>query len=36
MTIFFVLIMVHYLCDFALQNDFVAKFKAMKINGEVS
>ena len=34
MTIFFVLIMVHYLCDFALQNDFVAKFKAMKINGE--
>ena len=32
--IFLVLIMVHYLCDFALQNDFVAKFKAMKINGE--
>ena len=34
MEIFIVLIMVHYLCDFALQNDFVAKFKAMRINGE--
>ena len=32
--LFFILIMVHYLCDFSLQNDFVAKFKAMKINGE--
>ena len=34
MKIFIVLIMVHYLCDFALQNDFVAKFKAIRINGE--
>ena len=34
MKIFIVLIMVHYLCDFSLQNDFVAKFKAMRINGE--
>lgn len=34
MKIFLILIMVHYLCDFALQNDFVAKFKSMKINGE--
>ena len=34
MEIFIILIMVHYLCDFALQNDFVAKFKAIKINGE--
>lgn len=32
--LFFILIMVHYLCDFSLQNDFVAKFKAIKINGE--
>jgi hypothetical protein len=32
--IFILLIMAHYLCDFALQNDFVAKFKAVKINGE--
>ena len=34
MEILFVLLLVHYLCDFALQNDFVAKFKAMKIDGE--
>ena len=34
MEIFFILVMVHYLCDFALQNDFVAKFKAIKINDE--
>lgn len=34
MEVFVFLIMVHYLCDFALQNDFVAKFKAIKINGE--
>ena len=33
MEIFIVLILVHYLCDFALQNDFVAKFKAMRIDG---
>ena len=30
--LFFILIMVHYLCDFSLQNDFVAKFKAMIID----
>lgn len=27
------LIMAHFLCDFALQNDFVANFKARFVNG---
>lgn len=31
---FLVLLMVHYLCDFSLQNDFVAKFKAIKVDGK--
>lgn len=32
--IFFVLVASHFLCDFALQNDFVAKFKARTIDDQ--
>lgn len=32
--IFLTLMMVHYLCDFSLQNDFVAKFKSYIVDGK--
>ena len=31
MYILFMLVCAHFLCDFALQNDFVAKFKAVYV-----
>lgn len=31
---FILLVFAHFLCDFALQNDFVAKFKARYIEGK--
>ena len=33
-TSLLVLLMIHYLCDFALQNDFVAKFKFPIVDGK--
>lgn len=33
MTNFLLLIFAHYLCDFGLQNDFIAKFKVPKSAG---
>lgn len=34
MITLFYLIFAHFLCDFALQNDFVAKFKARIVGGK--
>ncbi|MFX4671709.1 DUF3307 domain-containing protein [Acinetobacter baumannii] len=34
LNLFSALIMAHFLCDFALQNDFVANFKARFVNNK--
>lgn len=34
LTVFLILVCAHFICDFPLQGDFVAKFKARTIDGK--